>query len=71
MSIEVTQEEHDALEGVRDLGGVEVHKDEWPLYEGLRDKGLVTLSSARGPDKLWRRAEAVSETIYPVVEVKK
>jgi hypothetical protein len=59
MSIELTDEERQALKNVRECDGYEVHVDDWPFFEKLAAKGLIILGGARGPGKYWRRATPV------------
>ena len=48
------------LETITDCDGAEVQKAAWDIVGELVEAGLVSLGPARGPERLWRRAELVN-----------
>jgi hypothetical protein len=44
------------LREVRDCDGAEVHEEWWPVAKELQRAGRITLGSARGPGRAWKRA---------------
>lgn len=52
----LTKEESMLFDAIKETDGAEIPMGDWRIAEQLRKKGLITLSSARGPDNYWKRA---------------
>lgn len=46
---------HDLYRAAKDLDGVEVHQSDWEAAKELVKDGVAVLSSARGPNRAWKR----------------
>ena len=57
-SVDLSDDAAWLLGAIESCDGYEVNDEDWKdEAEELRDAGLITLSGARGPDRVWRRAE--------------
>lgn len=60
---EVSKDAAELLEIIRECDGAEIPKGSWPEAEELVTAGLIELSGARGPGRLWKRGVLIGEKI--------